>query len=145
MQLSLRRAWPAVVVATLVAVGAVGALGAVTHKGSQAAACPPGYALASHEADGGHDVDAEAASRTCLNAQHPDDLIELIRRQEALETVRSAPYDTVAPGAFANAVSQSKTLPKASKTTGTSGTWSIYGKGPLIVNDPRYSRVNGLG
>src|SRR5207237_3065222 len=51
----------------------------------------------------------------------------------------------VAPGAFANAVSQSKTLPKASKSTGTSGTWSIYGKGPLIVNDPRYSRVNGLG
>jgi hypothetical protein len=142
MQLPLRRAWPAVVVVILIAVGAVGA---VTHKGSEAATCPPGYALASHEADGGHDFDAEAANRTCLNAHHPESLIELIQRQEALETVRSAPYDTVAPGAFTNALSQSKTLPKASKTTGTSGTWSIYGKGPLIVNDPRYSRVNGLG
>ena len=144
MQLSLRRAWPAVVVALLVAAGAVRA---VAHNRGQAAAaaCPAGYALASHEADGGHDADAGSASTTCLNTKHPESLIELIRRQEALETVRSAPYDTVAPGAFANAVSQSKTLPKASKSTGTSGTWSIYGKGPLIVNDPRYSRVNGLG
>jgi hypothetical protein len=33
-----------------------------------------------------------------------------------------------------------KQLPKASKTTGTSGTWSQFGARPLIVNDPDYSR-----
>src|SRR5438874_9329579 len=145
MQSSLRRVWPAVVLMLLVALGAAGAVAHNRGEGAGAATCPTGYSLASREKDGGEEADAEAASRTCLNAKHPESLIELIRRQEALETVRSAPYDTVAPGAFANAVSQSKTLPKASKSTGTSGTWSIYGKGPLIVNDPRYSRVNGLG
>jgi hypothetical protein len=51
----------------------------------------------------------------------------------------------VAPDAYANAVAQSKKLPKASKATGTSGTWAQFGTGPLIVNDPDYSRVNGLG
>jgi hypothetical protein len=154
MQPSLRRAWPAVVVALLVTVGAVGAATHNRGERASAATCPAGYSLASNEKaierragikEGGKEADAEAVSGTCVNAKHPETLIELIRRQEGLETVRSAPYDTVAPGAYANAVSQSKAVPKAAKTTGTSGTWSIYGKGPLKVNDPRYSRVNGLG
>src|SRR5436190_5398019 len=154
MQRSVRRAWPVVLVAVLVGAGTAGAVAHSRGTHAAIATCPAGYSAASNErrieakaglreAAGG--AEADAASRTCVNAKHPETLIELIRRQEGLETVRSAPYDTVAPGAFANALSQAKGMPKASKTTGTSGKWAAYGKGPLIVNDPRYSRVNGLG
>lgn len=155
MQPSLRQAVAAVVLTVIVGAAAVGG---VTHRASakraQAAACPAGYELGSRErirearlgvAGRGNERREVVAGVTCVNAKHPEGLIELIRRQEALETVRSAPYDTVAPGAFANAVAEAKGVPKASKPTGTSGRWEIYGRGPLQVDDPRYSRVNGLG
>ena len=55
------------------------------------------------------------ANSTCINAaKHPEKLIELILRQEGLESVRSAPYDKAHPGAYGAALAESKKLPKAS-------------------------------
>jgi len=95
--------------------------------------CPAGYV---REAEG---------AGACMRAKHPEQAFENILRQEGLESVRSAPYDHVAPGAYANAVSQQQALAKNPKADGTSGTWAPYSKGPLIVNDPAYTSVNGLG
>ena len=117
--------------------------------------CPPGYSLAAdaEAAERRAGIPTSAAERAaeasaenlCVAVKHPEGAIELILRQEGLESVRSAPYERVAPDAFANGLNESKGLPKAGKTTGTSGTWSQFGTGPLIVNDPDYARVNGLG
>jgi hypothetical protein len=72
---------------------------------------------------------------------------ELILREEELETIRSAPYDHVAPGAFANAVAQREALRKSNDANvpGTSGTWSPIGQGPLILDGAEYGSVNGYG
>ena len=96
------------------------------------AGCPTGY-VASEEAPG-----------TCMTAKHPESPFELIQRQEMLESIRSAPNDHVAPGAYANALAESQKLSKV-KVNGTAGSWSQYGNGPLIVNDSKYNSVNGLG
>ena len=144
---------PAVLAAAL-GIGATSAavLGPSTKA---AAACPPGFELvAAHEAGAKRAGVPEAkslygevvASRTCINtAKHPEHLIELILRQEGLESVRSAPYEKPHPGAYGAALAEAKKLPKASKTTGTSGRWEQYGRGPLQVDHPDYERVNGLG
>ena len=148
--------------ATLVRVGfAVAILGLAAGGASilrsnaeaSAASCPRGFELvAKHEAGeqraGIRETgDADGLADTlCINeAKHPEKVIELIRRQEGLESVRSAPYDTVAPGAFSAAVTASKSSPRKGAVAGTAGTWAPYGKGPLKVNSPDYDRVNGLG
>jgi hypothetical protein len=149
MKLSLRHGLVAVATAGLLVAPGIGMATRSHGEHTAAKACPAGYAPTTKEQRiaqrAGVAEAGEATGVACLNAKHPESLIELIQRQEALETVRSAPYDTVAPGAYANAVSQVTSTPKATKTTGTSGAWQIYGQGPLKVNDPRYSRVNGLG
>ena len=149
-----RRVRHGVATAGLAGLLATGAFALVTLSGAatpKAKACPPGFSLlAGQEAA---EARMGAASRaqeafaetTCVSAKHPEGVLELVLRQEGLESVRSAPYDRVAPGAFANALEERKALGKAGKTTGTSGTWSQFGTGPLIVDDPDYDRVNGLG
>ena len=124
--------------AVLVAAAAIGTAGAVlwqrgTHQ--RAATCPAGYVK---ESEG-------RLAGGCVPAKHPESVFENILRQEGVESVRSAPYDTVAPGAYSNAVSQQQALAKSPKVDGSSGAWAPYGKGPLIVNDPAYTSVNGLG
>jgi hypothetical protein len=82
---------------------------------------------------------------SCVSVKHPEKTIEMILRQEGLESVRSAPYDHVAPGAYANALAETATKPKKGKVKGTQGQWAPYGQGPLIVNGTAYGQVNGLG
>jgi hypothetical protein len=146
-----------------VALAAVGLIGLATagagyvrsDANASATACPTGFELvAEHEAAelrGGAAEADDANERTlaanlCINAaKHPEKVIELIRRQEGLESVRSAPYDRPAPGAFGAALAASKKMPKTDAVAGTSGKWESYGKGPLQVDHPDYERVNGLG
>ncbi len=117
----------------LVAAGAVLGRGG-TDVGAVPATCPAGY----HQ-------EAEAGG-LCLNAKHPETLSELILHQEGLESVRSAPYDHVAPGAYGNALRERQELVRnGPRVKGTDGKWQLYGKGPLIVNSPDYNSVNGLG
>ena len=117
-------------------------IGAAVHSGSagspKSLGCPAGYVTEKS----GQDADAGM----CMAAKHPEPLFESILHQEGLESVRSAPYDHAAPGAYANAVAEHQALVKAGKKVdGTDGTWQPYGTGPLIVNDPAYTSVNGLG
>src|SRR5918912_317863 len=89
---------------------------------ASSATCPTGYELVAKreaaEQRGGIGEAADAnermlAENTCINsAKHPEKLIELIMRQEGLEAVRSAPYEKPAPGAYGNALVESKKLPK---------------------------------
>ena len=126
------------------------------HAGRQQAAkaCPSGYMTqgeveaAAQRAGAGEagEISGGSLDSVCVSVKHPEKLLELIQRQMEQKTVRSAPYDSVAPGAYANAVDQHQNLAKnGPKVTGTSGAWSPYGNGPLIVNDPKYGSVNGLG
>ena len=118
---------------TLVAAHASG----VSRHAAKTTSCAPGYLPASQL--------GESAPFECVAAKHPESYMELINRQEQLETIRSAPYNNVAPGAYANALAQGAAVATQGKTKDTNGTWAPYGHGPLIVNDPRYTSVNGLG
>jgi hypothetical protein len=138
----------------LVAFSAIGGRIAHSGKGAAAKSCPAGYInRGDEEAAARRAGSAERGEATggsldnlCVSAKHAESAFELIQRQEELETKRSAPYDTVAPGAYANAVNEHQQLSKnGPKVAGTSGAWSQYGNGPLIVNDPKYNSVNGLG
>jgi hypothetical protein len=83
---------------------------------------------------------------SCVARKQPEPLIELILRQEGLESARSAPYHRAHPGAYANALAEkNEHVKKHPKTKDTAGTWTALGKGPLVVNDPDYPEVNGLG
>ena len=125
------------VIAALLAIGAVVGGRYATAGRATAKACPAGYVS---------EADAREASSLCVTTKHPEKLQELILRQEGLETVRSAPYDQVATGAYANAVDQhQQNLRSSTRVPGTGGAWSQYGHGPLIVNDAKYNSVNGLG
>jgi hypothetical protein len=126
------------------------------HAGRQQAAkaCPSGYVTqgeaeaAAQRAGAGEagELSGGSLDSVCVSVKHPEKLWELIQRQEEQKTVRSAPYGSVAPGAYANAVDQHQKLAQGGpKVAGTSGAWSQYGNGPLIVNDPKYGSVNGLG
>jgi hypothetical protein len=112
-------------------------------------ACPAGYkserAVEAIEQAAGVGRAGESGSPfLCVNTKHPEPMSELILRQEELETQRSAPFDHVHQGAYANAVAERTALVKSgTKVKGTEGTWAPYGKGPLIVN--QYESVNGLG
>ena len=145
-----RRGGVALAVAGLFGLATAGASYVRSDANASAAACPTGYdLLAKREAAelGGADVNEQLlAGNVCINtAKHPESLIELIRRQEGLESVRSAPYDKPAPGAYSAALAASKKAPKSGSVVGTSGKWESYGKGPLQVDHPDYERVNGLG
>ena len=67
----------------------------------------------------------------------------------ALETRRPAAVDDgVTPQAYSRAIEQKNAMitgKAGASVPNASGTWEPYGRGPLIVNDLRYGRVNGLG
>jgi hypothetical protein len=133
MSFSVRRLRLLTILAALVTVAIAGATFQSSDR-TAAAACPAGYRI---ESEGTGPV-------SCVTAKHPEPLIELILRQEGLESVRSAPNDHVAPGAYANALAERKAM--SGKTLAdTAGAWTQLGKTPLIVNDPNYGSVNGLG
>ena len=154
MRVRTRLVAAALALAGLTAVGTVG--GAAVRDGAErsAAVCPTGYELlakkeAAERRGGIREVESlhteVLANSTCVNAaKHPEKLVELIMRQESMETVRSAPYNWPHADAFWAALEQWRQM-RDNKVSGTAGTWQQYGRGPLQVDHPDYSRVNGLG
>lgn len=80
----------------------------------------------------------------CVPKKRPESLGELSRLAAEQAIPRVAPYGTYKPGAFRSGVKERRQM-RPGSVHGTSGTGAPYGNGPLIVNDPRYDEVNGLG
>src|SRR2546421_7035823 len=136
------------------AVAAVVAV-AVTQGGTATAvACPPGFhSLASEES--GHDTSlrlhayprrARAALRrmagVCVNDNHP----ELYDEIAGLSAQRAAMMGSASVNSYARAVARRRALvAQHPAVAGAGGTWTPYGQGPLIAEDPRYGSVNGEG
>jgi hypothetical protein len=82
----------------------------------------------------------------CISNKHPEPMWEIELRQREWMTSRSAPFDSVAPGAFSNAMAQRQQIEnKPPKITGVDGSWEPVGQGPLISNSETYPRTSGLG
>src|SRR5207249_1824044 len=80
----------------------------------------------------------------CVRSKHPESLKELLALFGARAIPRMAPYGSWADGAAASAAQQRRAM-GSSSVPGSDGTGAAYGTGPLVVNDPRYPEVNGLG
>ena len=89
-------------------------------------------------------VDQDKWSSYCLRSKRPESLKELLALFGARAIPRMAPYGSWADGAAAAAAKQRQGMSPGT-VAGTDGTGASYGTGPLIVNDPRYPEVNGLG
>jgi hypothetical protein len=163
----------ALAVALMLILGAALAL-AVTHRDGTATAraCPPGTTTKAqrerlHERErryerahsGGAEAEGEAEAERegdrggegadvagCLTRKHPESTQD-IAAVNAFRAVRqSAPFSTVAPGAYAAGVGQRDALAARKRTlAGTGGTWKPAGQGPLVADDERYPETNGLG
>jgi hypothetical protein len=126
-----------VVVGTLVVgvvLGMAALLGGAARESFAKAGCPAGT---TREAD---------SHGTCVPLKHPETPGELLIGQAERVSIRSAPFDRVAPGAYANAIAERQALVQSKpQVKGVAGTWAKYGRGPLIADSPDYSNVNGLG
>ncbi|MFU8852291.1 hypothetical protein ACNAW0_15085 [Micromonospora sp. SL1-18] len=89
-------------------------------------------------------IPASEWSEHCMRVKRPESLNELAMMAGAQAMPRMAPYGAWAQGAYSAAVAE-RAVMKPGLVNGTSGTGAPYGVGPLIVNDPRYPQVNGLG
>jgi hypothetical protein len=90
------------------------------------------------------DVDPDEWGHKCVPAKRPESLKELLALFGARAIPRMAPYGQYADGAAAAAAKQRGAMTPGA-VNGTAGTGSLYGQGPLIVDDPRYPQVNSLG
>lgn len=90
------------------------------------------------------DVPRDEWASQCVRTKRPESLHELIALFGGRAIPRMAPYGRYADGAAA-AGAEERSAMTAGSVKGTGGTGSLYGQGPLIVNDPRYPEVNGLG
>jgi hypothetical protein len=94
------------------------------------------------ERDRGEGADVDG----CLTRKHPESLGEIAAINAFRSVRQSAPFSTVAPGAYAAGVSQARAIAAQEQTlAGTGGTWKPAGQGPLIADDERYPEVNTLG
>ncbi|GCD90575.1 hypothetical protein [Nocardioides sp. LS1] len=80
----------------------------------------------------------------CVRSKRPESLKELSAMFGARAISRLAPYGAYRDGAAVNAAREAAALTPGS-VPGTAGTAHQYGKGPLVVDDPAYPEVNGLG
>ncbi|MBW3665789.1 MAG: glycoside hydrolase, partial [Actinobacteria bacterium] len=83
-------------------------------------------------------------SGLCINDKHPEELGELALRAADRAMPRMAPAGQWEPGAFAAALEQRQEMEALAVPASAAGNATPYGKGPLIVDDPRYG-VSDLG
>ncbi|MGZ4488116.1 MAG: choice-of-anchor J domain-containing protein [Nocardioides sp.] len=89
-------------------------------------------------------TDPDTWAGLCVRSKRPESLQELSSMFGARAISRLAPYGTYRDGAAVHAAAQAAAL-RPGSVAGTAGTAHQYGKGPLIVDDPAYPEVNGLG
>ena len=150
----LRLVGAAVALAALAFAGTVGGAAVRSQNAkTAAAACPAGFISGSQlerteRRAGIAGGDTAVSALTCVNSKRPERAIELILRQEQLETARSAPYDTVAPGRVRRRRRRTSTTGSA-RTRPRSAARRARGSSTAAARcrsiDPDYSQVNGLG
>ena len=89
-------------------------------------------------------TDPEDWPNLCVISKRPESLGELESMAGGRAMARLAPYGAYSPNAGLAAARQSEALARA-RVAGTAGRARAYGQGPLIVDDPKYPSVNGLG
>jgi len=151
------RRFPVVIVVAALAVASFVGPQAQPAAGS-GSLCPPGYtSFASFQAEeqamflNSHPEFRRLLSRStalgpsswaCISDQRPEEFSAVA----TMQSERTARSGQVAPGAFRAALRQHDALVAAAPDVpGADGSWQPLGKGPLIVDDPRYTSVNGLG
>ena len=87
-------------------------------------------------------TDPEDWDHLCVVSKRPESLQELNALFETRAMARLAPYGAYRDGAGYAAARQAAAL---RTTPAASGSARQYGRGPLIVDDPAYPEVNGLG
>ena len=111
-----------------------------------ARSCPPGQRVVreSGENDGGSG-DYESHFRgKCAPLRHPESAADIAKFNEFAGTRQGAD----SPKAFAKGLRQRDRLAAqaaAENIPGTGGSWTPYGKGPLIGDDPTYPATLGDG
>lgn len=86
--------------------------------------------------------------RLCVSTNAPESLQEYLTVKDEAGMVRTAPFDALPPGALAQADAQKAALLKSGvqqKVAGAAGSWTEYGSGPLMANDPAYGHTYGYG
>ena len=123
--------------------------------------CPPGFHLEREsirgitaktqelrpEYQGGIDLELNRLREDgCVPQQRPEPFSELALRDAEASLVRSAPFAELAPGAVrSGAMERQALLAEDPSVPGNDGQAELYGKGPLIFDDPRYESANGTG
>lgn len=89
-------------------------------------------------------TDPDTWDDLCVRSRRPESLKELSAIFGSRSIARLAPYGAYADGAAVHAAAQAARM-RAGSVPGTAGRARPYGRGPLIVDNPRYPEVNGLG
>ena len=139
MTRSISPSRPFVAAAMLAAVGALlVAQGGPTARAASAGACPAGYRAPEER------TLAQVGQSLCIRDKHPETFSEIGKLEAQWEAKRYAPLGIVDPAAARMGIGERALLATAavkSSVSGAGGTWTPYGKGPLITNDSRYGSV----
>ncbi len=88
---------------------------------------------------------ADVAAASCVATNAPESGADLLLANQQL-ALRSAPDGSVLPGANAGAIEQAAAIAaQGHRLPGADGTWQPYGQGPLVGDDPRFTRVANAG
>jgi len=91
-------------------------------------------------------TDPDQWARLCVVSKRPESLQELNALHDTRAMSRLAPYGSYRDGAGLAAARQAQAAGlRPGSVPGTAGTARLHGRGPLIVDDPAYPEVNGLG
>lgn len=86
--------------------------------------------------------------RLCVSTNAPESLQDYLANKGNDQLARTAPFDTLPPGALTQAHAQKDAMLKSGiqqKVAGAAGRWAEYGSGPLIANDPDFNHTYGYG
>ena len=84
------------------------------------------------------EVDPLVAAAACVPAARPERFDELALRAASLAAPRIAPFQGWRAGARAAAIEQRQAMEDLPVPPGAAGQATPYGRGPLVVDDPRY-------
>src|SRR5947209_8402741 len=91
--------------------------------------CPPGMSAAEGPTQDGHD----SGKRACAPRGEPETFADLNTADTQVQSRESAPFSTVAPGAYMHAVSQRHAM-AASADASDNAPWQLAGKPPLCAD-----------